>query len=1719
MRRASSHGEQNSKIKHGVLRRLLNRASRHIAAVNRETLPIESLESRVLLTGFGPVGSEFRVNTTTVGRQDKPAIAQSSNGNSVIVWQSALSQSDWDIFAQRLDAAGNPLGAEFRVNSTNADFQSAPTVATDQTGNFVIAWTSLFRNGATGIYAQRYDALGVPLASEFRVNSLSTTQYQKGAAIAMDSQGDFVVAWRGYGQGSSSGDIYARRFDKTGNALANEFRVNTNSSGKQDFPSASMSSGGNFVITWERAEPGPTVSGLYAQLYDSAGTSLGSELRVGIVTSDDQGESDVAMDATGNFVIAWYNSAPPGFSGASVHRYDAQGTSLGPDIHVNNIPGGARLAPKVAMSANGDFVVAGIDGSLPPNSPSEVFAQGFTAAGVPDGTAFQVNTYALSAQTQPDVAHDSNGHFTIVWTSYGQDGSDNGVYAQRYRPAIDALSQAAVGGSVFSDIDGNGVRDAGEPGIDGATVSLLGDFDSRVGSIVTANGGFYRFDHINSGNSYHLTFAVPTGYLTKADQGTDDAVDSDADPATGRTAAFSIQTNQVDLTRDAGVVLPTFANGVVWIDANANGIRDGGESGIDGVAVQLFTASGNLADSTLTSGGGLYQFDSLRVGDSYYLQIAAQSGLLFTLQDQGSDDAVDSDVDRGTGRTSVFSVVASQGHFIHAAGLIPAASISGVQFEDTNGNGLRDPGENGLAGWIVYIDANGNGQPDTGEAMSITDLSGGYSFAGLFPGAYHLANVARISWQATTPPAGFNVTLSPGQELSNVNLGVQKLSKTFVTAPGGTEFRVNTTTAGRQLAPAIATGPDGRSVVVWVDQPTPSRPTIRFQRYDAAGAPIGSEQAVISALNPFLQSPAVAISPSGDFVVTWNLNSDIYARRYTAAGAPLGSEFLVNSIVSGVQAEPSIAMDALGDFVIAWQDTAVDGSLNGVVAARFDKFGNRVGGQFQVNTGATNDQTLPAVAMDAGGDAVIAWQSNLQDGSGWGIYAQRYDFMGGKAGGEFRVNTTTLSNQTAPSVAMGAAGDFVITWTSENQDAQGLGVYAQRFDASGIAVGLEFRVNTFITGNQASPAVAVGPEGDFVITWSSNQQDGSNYGVYAQRYTASGAPQGIEFRVNTFTTGQQFLAVVASNYNGDFTIVWVSVNQDGSQEGVYGQRYQAFSDPASVGGLVWNDLNGDGVREPGEAGRDGVVATIFSAAGLAIATSTTVGGGLYQFAPLVPNQSYYIQFTSPASTTFTLQDRALNDLFDSDADPFTGRTSIFALGPNEVGHSQDAGLVAPSSISGTLFNDVNGDGVRQPGESGLPAWQVFLDINGNGQLDSGEPAKTSDSSGSYSFTGLPPGLYRLSEILPNGWTLSTPAASLLINLPAGYDRKGADIGSQTQGAGPVALRGFVWNDADGDGLHDFGETGRDGVALALFDDTNTRIATQTTSAAGFYRFDNLQPGRSYYVLFTPPSGLVFTFQHAGTDPRADSDVDPFANRTALFTPAINQVDLIQDAGLVPAANISGINFNDLNNDGFRDASEAGLSRWTIYIDRNSNGQLDSGEPSTVTDSTGAYALTGLSPGDYHLAALPQKHWTQSTQMWNTVTLLAGQKLIGWDVGVHTDVPFLYSVPAGPELVVNTTTGGAPLNPAIARNASGDFVIVWNGDNGSAQTFLGQLFNADGTKKGSEFLIGQTSSVSPLPPSVAMDAVGNFVVAWSKRDPGSPYQVNARRFDSTGAPSP
>ena len=333
----------------------------------------------------------------------------------------------------------------------------------------------------------------------------------------------------------------------------------------------------------------------------------------------------------------------------------------------------------------------------------------------------------------------------------------------------------------------------------------------------------------------------------------------------------------------------------------------------------------------------------------------------------------------------------------------------------------------------------------------------------------------------------------------------------------------------------------------------------------AQGSPVGPEFRVNTFTPGNEFGSAVAADAVGNFVVVWQSSSQdgsltgIYGQRYSASGSPLGPEFRVNTETNSNQFAPVVASDASGGFVAAWTSQLQDGSNFGIYGQRFAADGTPAGLEFRVNTATTGSQFIPAIAAAASGGFVVAWMG--PDGSDYGIFAQRYSSTGAPIGPEFRVSTYTTGYQSGPTLGSDSAGNFVVVWGSDGQDGSSYGIFAQRFASSGVPLGPEFRVNTYTSGDQYAAEVRSDGALDFVVAWQSAGQDGSGYGVFGQRFAASGAPSGVEFRVNTQTTSDQSRPTVAMDQSGNFVAAWQSAGQDGSGGGVFAQRYDAAGTP------------------------------------------------------------------------------------------------------------------------------------------------------------------------------------------------------------------------------------------------------------------------------------------------------------------------------------------------------------------------------------------------------------------------------------------------------------------------------------------------------------------------------------------------------------------------------
>ncbi|MDB3977592.1 flagellin [bacterium] len=334
----------------------------------------------------------------------------------------------------------------------------------------------------------------------------------------------------------------------------------------------------------------------------------------------------------------------------------------------------------------------------------------------------------------------------------------------------------------------------------------------------------------------------------------------------------------------------------------------------------------------------------------------------------------------------------------------------------------------------------------------------------------------------------------------------------------------------------------------------------------------GSEFKATTYSSPSQENVAIAAFSDGSFVQVWqSYNQDgngfgIYGQIFDAAGSKYGSEFQINTTTNLDQIHPEVTRLQDNSFAVIWSSNQGDGDGYGVIGRTFNSEGGAITEEFIVNTYTSGNQGNhvkvdrpdggddTAIESLAEGQFVVTWKSQNQDANGgYGVYGQIIDKSGSKIGSEFRVNTHINQNQIEPSITRLSNGNFVVSWSSQNQDGSNEGVFGQIFDMSASKIGNEFIINTTTAGIQNRASLASLPIGGFVAAWSGTDVDGT--GVIGQIFDSSGAKLGSEFQINTHTDNEQTNPSVLSLANGGFVVAWQSKNQDGDQDGVYAQRF------------------------------------------------------------------------------------------------------------------------------------------------------------------------------------------------------------------------------------------------------------------------------------------------------------------------------------------------------------------------------------------------------------------------------------------------------------------------------------------------------------------------------------------------------------------------------------
>jgi hypothetical protein len=328
--------------------------------------------------------------------------------------------------------------------------------------------------------------------------------------------------------------------------------------------------------------------------------------------------------------------------------------------------------------------------------------------------------------------------------------------------------------------------------------------------------------------------------------------------------------------------------------------------------------------------------------------------------------------------------------------------------------------------------------------------------------------------------------------------------------PKTKQFRVSTSPADEML-PRLAVGADGSFVVVWQGGPYEDA-SVFGRRFNADGTPRGPRFRLNSDRALSQYEPAVALAPDGSFVVAWTTDSfsyedlvNVYARRFDAAGQPLGPDFRVNVRIEDEQESPQVAVSANGDFVIGWVSWAGEGEFFDIMVRRFARDGTPLTDELQANLGGYQgtSQVEFALGTAPGGAFVVLWTDPGAEDTdspagddNTGILGQRFAASGEPVGRSFHVNGSPRGIQDEPAIAVAADGSFFAAWRSyASGSAPGpISILGRRFGSDNRPLGGEVPITLSAAGLNFLPAVALGRDGQGLVVW-----DHYNVGIFARR--------------------------------------------------------------------------------------------------------------------------------------------------------------------------------------------------------------------------------------------------------------------------------------------------------------------------------------------------------------------------------------------------------------------------------------------------------------------------------------------------------------------------------------------------------------------------------------------------------------------------------------------
>jgi hypothetical protein len=1033
--------------------------------------------------------------------------------------------------------------------------------------------------------------------------------------------------------------------------------------------------------------------------------------------------------------------------------------------------------------------------------------------------------------------------------------------------------------------------------------------------------------------------------------------------------------------------------GIVYDDNNEDGNIDAGETATSGITVTLYADNNNdnmldsgdtVIDSQTTDANGAYEFNNIDVAETLVAVTVPNNTPTTTFT------STTSEVVAISGSTNDVTV-----DFGINEALIPVNyDVFGTVYDDNNENATLDGGEAGLENvtLTLYADNNADGLLDSGDTVISTTASAN-------DGTYSFLHVC----------------------VQNTIVAV-----TVPTATG--EFTYTLTTAGTQAIDAIntdVTGVDfGINEVQVIDYAISGNV---YDDNDESGAQDAGEDDLASiTVTLYADNNADGAVDAGDTVIgtattaadgTYSFSNVTVENTVVAVTVPGSTPEFTYTLTTAGEVNTSSTITNVDNVNFGINEVQViDYAISGNVYDDNDESGAQDAGEddlASITVTLYADNNADGV-VDAG-DTVIGTATTAADGT--------YSFSNVTVENTV-VAVTVPGNTPAFTYTLTTAGEVNTSSTIVNVDNVNFGINEVEvidYNISGVVFDDDNESGDINPSEGRIPNVVVRLYEDVNADGAldtndvqlANRATGAN-GTY-QFENVSKRNTLVEFTIPgnspNFTYRATTPEVVAvSETINDVTDVNFGVNEEQVVD-------------YNISGNVFDDDNENGTADAGERDLENITVTLYAdtnadgavdAGDTVIGTATTANDGSYSFSN-VTVENTVVEVTVPANdATFTY---TLTTAGSVDTSSFITDVTGVDFGINQV-------EVILYDISGTVFDDDNGDGINDAGEGFVEGVTVTLyaDNNGDGLLDAGDTAisttTSSTTAGDYSFTGVTVRNTIVAVTVPTDtadftYTLTTADAQAVSSTITNVTD--VDFGIDRVLIVDYSIFGTVYDDDNENAILDATETGRlDNVTITLYVDEDadgrvgsddTLIATTTTAADGTYSFLNVTVQNTIVAITVPDNGGGFTY---------------FITTASSFNLSSVDTDITDvDFGVnrEPANyNVSGNVFNDVNSDGINATTEAGLSGVVINLfdDLNQNGRVDRGEPliaTTTSDRSGNYNFTGITAPNVIVQMILPANTSQFTYVPTTPVsvVVTGGASTTIDFGINRQLVVLFNV--------------------------------------------------------------------------------------------------------------